>query len=426
MLKDIAHRHLYYAALHGLVWSILFSKAGVSISIVILVLLSIFRVQSISPVRVYINKAFFSAKTYRESNKYYLCIVGLFLLTGLSYFNSENTAEWFHFIKLKTPLLLLPIVFINHRTLDKQVYHQLYLSLIAAISISSIWVLVNYFVDWTAITDSMGYGKSIETPLSHVKYSVLMALACMACAILSQVKRFNKWFLLALAAYLFICLHVLAVRSGLVVLYLVGGFLLLYYYWVTGRKSMIVCVLIAALLVPIVAYHTIPSVYHKVHYVKHDLKMIQQGNTANYSDGERIRSLQIGWDMIKKNPVLGTGIGDVRDIVNDYYAEWYPDSSKKILPHNQYILVWASYGIVGLLIFLGCILGLLYRRSIRLEPLFYCLILTVLIYGLVEKPLDEYVFVAVFALFSCAGISSSQPMANKSKSPWLKIKMKNE
>lgn len=397
-------------------WSILLSKAGISISIGLLVFLSIIRVQSISPLRLYINKAFFSLKTYQQSNRYYLCLIGLFLLTCLSIHNSENTTEWFHFIKLKSPLIFLPLVFINHRTLDKQVYHHLYLSLIAAIAISSVWVLLHYFSDMTQITESMGYGKSIETPLSHVKYSVLIALACMASVILSQVTRLNTYILLATAAYLFICLHVLAVRSGLVVLYLVGGCLLLYHYWKSGKKMMIIFVLACLLLIPVIAYHTIPSVHQKVHYVKYDLQMIQQGNTANYSDGERIRSLQIGADIIKKHPLSGTGIGDIRDIVNDYYAEWYPDSSKKILPHNQYVLVWASYGIIGLFIFLACILSLFYRRSIRLEPLLYCLILTVIIYGLVEKPLDEYVFVTVFALFCCAGISSSQREDDQNRS----------
>lgn len=406
MLQNLSHRHFYYAGLHALVWSILFSKAGISISIAYLVLLSIVRIQSISPVRLYLNKAFFEVNTYRQSTWAYALFVGFFLLTCLSLLNSENMEEWWHFIKLKMPYLFLPLVFVNHSSLDRHIYHQLYLSLIAAVTISTAWVMANYFIDLAAITDSIGYGKSIETPLSHVKFSVLMALACMASVILSQVPRFNQGLMLGIAAFLCICLHVLAVRSGLVVLYVVGASMLMYYYWRIGRKLVIAFIVLALFAVPVISYVTIPSVHQKVHYVKHDLKMIQQGNTANYSDGERFRSLQIGWDIVQKNLVFGTGIGDIRDIVNDYYEDWFPDSAKKILPHNQYLLVWASYGVIGLLFFLLCLFGVLYGRSILNEPLLFCLILSVLIYGLVEKPLDEYVFVVVHALFACAAISS--------------------
>ncbi len=415
MLQNISHRHFYYAGLHGLVWSILFSKAGISILIGLLVLLSIVRIQSISPVKTYLNKAFFSTSTYRQSKWYYALFVGFFLLTCFSYFNSENTSEWWHFIKLKMPYLLLPIVFMNHQSLDRHVYHQLYLSLIIAVAAAAVWVMIHYVLDWAAITDSIGYGKSIATPLSHVKFSVLMTLACMASVVLSQLARFNKGLMLAIAAFLCISLHVLAVRSGLVVLYLVGATLLMYYYWKMGRKLMIGFIVLAFLAVPVISYYTIPSVHQKVHYVKYDLRMMQQGNTANYSDGERVRSLQIGWDIIQKNLVFGAGIGDIRDIVNEYYTDWFPDSSKKILPHNQYLLAWASYGLIGLLLFLLCLIGVLYGRRIINEPLLYCLVLTIVIYGLVEKPLDEYVFVAVHALFGCAAISTFSVTHNKNQ-----------
>jgi len=133
--------------------------------------------------------------------------------------------------------------------------------------------------------------------------------------------------------------------------------------------------------------------------------MIQRGQTANYSDGERVRSLQIGVDMIKKNPVFGIGIGDIRDASHEYYADWFPDSQKKILPHNQFILAWASYGIFGLIFFLLCLFSPLLGFSINDQTLLFSLILTLFVYGLVEKPLDEYVFVSVHALFTCAALN---------------------
>ena len=186
---------------------------------------------------------------------------------------------------------------------------------------------------------------------------------------------------------------------------LVGGALLLYHLWAERHIKQLIlsmCFLIAG---PFIAYYTIPSVHQKFHYVKYDLKMIKEGQTANYSDGERVRSLQIGIDIIKKNPLFGTGIGDIRDISNQYYVDWFPDSQKKILPHNQYVLVWGSYGLIGLLLFMIFLFSPFVGLQFNAHPFLISLIFTVFIYGLVEKPLDEYVFVSIHVLFVCAALS---------------------
>jgi len=327
------------------------------------------------------------------------------MITCFSGINSENVPEWIHFLQIKAPYLLLPIIFCNHPALATKVYHQLYFNLIITMALSSVIVLGYYFADHAAITDSLGYGKSLWTPLSHVKFSVLLAISAIASIILSQKIENKKYIFISIAIFLIVTIHILAVRSGLVILYLVGGLLLLKRLWSNRQVKELFATVCLLFIIPVIAYFTIPSIYQKVHYVKYDLKMIQEGNTANYSDGERIRSLKIGLDIIKNQSIFGTGIGDIRDVSNQYYREWFPDSQKKILPHNQYILAWASYGLVGLIIFLSCFFSPLIGMKIDSNILLYSLILTLFIYGLVEKPLDEYVFVSVHALFICAALS---------------------
>jgi len=405
VLRQISHRHFFFAALHLLIWSILFSKAGISISIVILIFLSIIRIKSVNPLKLYLNKAFFSIKTYQAKHWGLYGLVGFFVLTCLSGLNSENTQQWIHFLNIKSPYILIPIVFCNHPNVLTKNYHQLYISLITVVCLSSLFVLGYYFIDYAHVTDSLGFGKSLWTPLSHVKFSILLALSAIASFILSQRIQHRQTVLRCIGIFLILSLHILAVRSGLVVLYFVGGLLLLYHLWNEQQTKQFLLVILLLILGPITAYFTIPSVYHKVHYVKHDLKMIQQGQTANYSDGERVRSLQIGVDIIKKNPFFGTGIGDIRDVSDQYYSDWFPDSQKKILPHNQYVLAWASLGIIGLIFFTVCLLSPLIGLHFNDQTLLYSLIFSLLVYGLVEKPMDEYVFVSVHALFVCAGLS---------------------
>lgn len=406
MLQSITHRHFYYTGLHALIWLLLFSKAGISITIGYLALLSIVRIQSARPIKLIINSAAFSKHTYTHTSLLYYSFIGLFCITLLSGLNSEDIAGWFHFVKLKAPYLILPLVFMNHRTLARKIYHQLYISLIGVLCVSSVMVLANYFLDWESVTKSIGIGKAIATPLSHVKFSVLCAIASIASFILADKENFGNWLLYVFSIFLAVVIHVLAVRSGLVILYVVGGILLIHRFWSNRNYIMIGWTIFGGISIPLIAYVTIPSVYHKVHYMKYDLKMIQEGNTANYSDGERVRSLQIGIEIIKKNLYFGVGIGDIRKTCDAYYKDWFPDSQKRILPHNQYILVWASCGIFALSIFIMCLVFPILKTSIKTDILLVSLILTIVIYGLVEKPLDEYVFITVHALLGCCGISA--------------------
>lgn len=408
MLRSITHRHFYYTGLHALIWLLLFSKAGISIAIVYLLLLSIFRIPSVSPLKITLNKAAFSLSTYKKAPLAYYSLCVFFLLTVFSGINSTDVQGWIHFLKLKAPYLLLPLVFINHTSLNRKVYLQLYLSLIAVLSLSSVFVLANYILDWQAITKSISTGKALTTPLSHVKFSVLCAIASISSFILAGSKFLNKKLLLAFSGFLALVVHVLAVRTGLVVLYGVGGVLLIYHLWKFRKYNLIALVIITGIMTPILAYYTIPSVKHKVHYMLYDFKMIQEGHTANYSDGERIRSLQIGMNIIKKHPVFGVGVGDIRTICESYYDDWFPDSQKRILPHNQYLLVWAAYGLIALIVFLFCLLYPILFHPGRSDLLLVSLIFTLILYGMVEKPLDEYVFITVHSLLACCGISLAQ------------------
>jgi O-antigen ligase len=50
---------------------------------------------------------------------------------------------------------------------------------------------------------------------------------------------------------------------------------------------------------------------------------------------------------------LGCGLGDIEDLNNQIFAEKYPDITKKIIPHNQFLFYLAAIGILGLLVFIA-------------------------------------------------------------------------
>ncbi len=409
-LPTPSHRNAYYLILHLLVISILFSKAGISICIGLLLCLSLFRISRADSWWLHPNRAFLSAFRMNPHKWLYLSLMLLYGLTLLSGANSENTADWLHFVKIKAPYLLLPIICLNHPPIERKMYRSLLLTLILCVLISSVGVMSYYAIHMLESNEQISSGKSLDTPLTHVKFSVLLAMSIISASALALQNKLiwsRHWRLplYIIIGFLFVTIHVLSARTGLLTLYAVGGPMLLVYFWKQKRYRLIALVSLMALSAPFIAYHTIPSFYHKYHYMKHDLQMMKEGKADNYSDGERLRSISIGLTLWKENPLLGTGIGDLRDRCEQEYTEHYPLSTKKIMPHNQYVMYLAAYGLLGLVLFLLCFAYPITRSASWQNPHLIGLFFILLIYGLVEKPLDEYVFITVHALWFSLGIS---------------------
>ena len=412
-LTSLSHRNIYYFILHVLVLSLLFSKAGISICLVLLFGLSLFRISHADGLRIYINKEFFRSIKNADQRLLYLSLMFIFGLTIISGVNSENITAWLHFVRIKLPYLILPLIFLNHPPVAAKIYRSLLLTLIASVFLSSLWVIGHYLLNTAGLIEQISSGKSLLTPLTHVKYSVLLSLSIISAICLAIEKKviWSRYWtvpLYLIAAFLIITIHVLSARTGLLALYAVGGVMLILYLIKLQHYKMIILITMIGLSAPIIAYHTIPSFYHKYHYMKHDIQMIKEGKADNYSDGERLRSINIGLSLWKENPLIGTGIGDLRDLCNLEYQNQYPKSTKKILPHNQYVMYLSGYGLLGLFIFLLLFCYPLFHKALWSDPYFISLFFILMIYGLVEKPLDEYVFITIHSLLFCLAFSFSK------------------
>jgi len=103
-------------------------------------------------------------------------------------------------------------------------------------------------------------------------------------------------------------------------------------------------------LMATIAYKFFPTVQEKISYVRWDLKQLKEtGGQANYSDNLRISSIQNGLRLAKKNPIMGSGIGDLKDDMQKMYRihqPGFPDEAN-YPPVNQIVHWLASFGIVG-------------------------------------------------------------------------------
>jgi len=269
---------------------------------------------------------------------------------------SEESGRALREVQHNLAYLSLPLAVIWLPRLRVRQRDTIFAFFIGMLAVSTVPVLANYVMDFEAITKSLGKGKAIPTPIDHVRYSIFLAIACTFSLVLylrkeSFGKKSRRSFLI-LSFYLFIVLHVMAVRSGIILSY-VGLFLAaLLYLWKLKKFLLIGALFFALALSPIAAYYTIPSFHTKIHYTLYDYGKQQAGEGANYSDSERIRSYKIGIDIWKDHKFLGMGTGDLTRELNNRYAMVYPDGGRAFLPHNQVIKFMATSGLIGLAFFL--------------------------------------------------------------------------
>jgi O-antigen ligase len=275
--------------------------------------------------------------------------------------------------------------------------------------LAAVLVLINYYSDYEAITESIKQGQAIPTPFSRPNFSVVIAfgfLISIALTIDSQVilGSRQKYTLGICSVFLLLFLHILSVRSGLLVAYL--GVIVLGLLWLVKTKNYVIGLVLAILLasIPVLSYLTIPSFKNKVDYSIYDIKLMGSNKGATYSDSERIYSIQSGWHVFKKNPLLGCGIGDLRAEGMRYYRSEEIQMLKFKYPHNQFIYILAAYGLVGMLLFLISIYGPLFvkqnYRNIYLI-LFYISMTSLF---LVESPLGRANMLAFYILFVSIGM----------------------
>lgn len=128
----------------------------------------------------------------------------------------------------------------------------------------------------------------------------------------------------------------------------------------------------------------------------------KSGDANGSSVFQRVEFIKASLGIIKDNPIIGVGTGDIADAFEYYYEE----TNSKLRPeyrfrcHNQYLAITVAFGIVGLL---WCLFSLFYpiiadkknRNYIYLVFMFIMLLSM-----LTEDTLETQIGVTVFAFFN--------------------------
>lgn len=296
----------------------------------------------------------------------------IFLIYLASVLMSQDKSTWVTQLNIGLPYLAVPLGMIAFREVIKAEMVRLFAIFIGVTVLSTLIISFDYLTHLEHYNSLYKVGQTIPTPILHVRYSYFVALACSLCIglLFERIVADRKWQLVlkAVALFLFLFLHVLAVRTGLFACY-VAILAMAWAYAIRRRKwQTAVAGTIGALVIMSLAYLLLPSLRNKIDYMKHDLKMmVEHGALPQYSDNTRIVSYLHGLGVFTEDPIAGAGIGDVAGRVEMKYQTLTPQfpPERRYLPESDYVYWLASFGLVGTILLLGllCYPLLLYWKS---------------------------------------------------------------
>ncbi len=360
----------------------------------------------------------------RSQKYFYLLYLILFAMGALSFFYSENKQSWLNYMRVWLPMVSLPFSFFMIPALSARRFFALLSIYVFIVTLGVLWSLGQFLADPQTIIDSYQHAKVLPTPLGgdHVRFALCVVLAASISVVLAMVThgkfmffRGEKSLWIILSIFLFLYLHILAVKSGLLAGWMSYGWLAVFFFI---RKNFKIAFLLTAILfiTPILSYFFIPTFQEKLGYIQYEFEEHEKTGRVEYlSDVNRLVSYSLAWSSIQEHPVLGVGLGDINEEIQSKYKEYYPEvvSGSVLLPHNQWLCNGLAVGFPGMIILTMLYLFPLTVRSYRLSYMGITLSIVGLIVLMVEPALMTQYSLTTYMFLQLLFFSNYTSRTNK-------------
>lgn len=299
-------------------------------------------------------------------------LVVFLLVSGL--YTSE-WAVWRHELFRSLPWLAVPLAFAVAVPLTGR--QRLAVGALFVLGTSGVGLatVAQYLLDAARANQAITAGQNVEaaTGLFHIPFGVMLALSFFWGLLLRRSPAAGpvlRAVLLAAAGAAAAVLHVLAYRTGLLVLYTgllayVGGLL-------GSRRLWLGLGLLAGLaLAPWLAYRSLESVRQRVDGTVWDVQKYTLGQDMNnYSLARRLAAIETAGAVIGQHWLLGVGPADTHAAMQAQYAwrDFGLRPANRIEVHNQYLEALMGGGVLGLGLLLALLFGPLLRPEQRRNP----------------------------------------------------------
>jgi len=346
----------------GMFWS----RAVLSVSIVV------FFVNSLHP------QTFKSNLTYWSKDKFSIFCLLFFAAYFVSGLWSTNKGDFWFAITNKLPFLIFPFSFSSIYLNKKKELQALVGGLLAMQVIVIFYSIIMLCLNWDHYIQGYNFSHTLETTKynDYIRFSLSLVLSMsLICYLLfeknkDEIPKIFRYFLIFCGVLFFGYLHFLAVKTGVISLYLMS---ILYVLGKLFKRRKVLALLIVMIicLLPVVAYHFIPTFKTKIGYVLYEFREFNEHDKMNYnlSDQGRILSYKIAGKVFKDNLLLGTGLGDLKKEMNETYQTQHPEvpPDNRLIPHNQFLFTFVVLGFfLGFILILMLPFGLVWHTNISL------------------------------------------------------------
>lgn len=287
-------------------------------------------------------------------NKVLLLHSVLFFVLALSFFWSDDKKYFFNQLQLNLPFAVLPFAFCSLNW-PKKYFQIVFIFFILCIFYASGWSLIQYIQNKEYWDLAYGFSKTIPTYFKndHIRFGMAVVMAIVICFYFFKTEKnlFAKWASFSLIIFFIIYLHILVSKTALISLYLFLLYQVILLFKNNKKLGLLVLCVIA--LTPVLMYNFSTTFKHKISYIQYTLVELRNKNLQmNISDEGRIISYQTAWKCIKENFLFGVGLGDTQKAMSQKYDEEKIVSDKNLMPHNQFLYIFLSGGLIAFLYFL--------------------------------------------------------------------------
>jgi len=356
-----------------------------------------------------------------KKNYSFIILVGFWLLHVISLLYSSDISRGLSDIQMKLSFILFPLVFVTLINKDELLRRKIIISFLLGLLLTGLYLFLRAFLKSISIEngivfnphpidvpwDSFFWYQQFSSP-RHPTYLAMYYTFGLAIVFwfikYKHLLSFRYIFYLLIPFYLLI-IFLLSSRVGIFTSAII---LLFCFLWLLIRKTsilkQIILFLFVASLLGIFALNNTRFLML--------LNGLEIGNRISIIDSSMLEKKAIDnsliriqiWksipDVVGKNWVVGTGVGDTKRVLTDEY-EWRELKyayEKELNTHNQFLETFVGLGIIGLVVILLLFL-LPLLESLKKKDYLYFLFLLILIINLMFESLFERIAGTIFFSF---------------------------
>jgi len=338
----------------------------------------------------------------------------LHLLAGI-HTESANMDEYRFDLGLQLPFLMLPLSFWLLPPLPSRYLRGLWWIFITMTVLAALGATINYALHAKEINESYMHSKVMPTEPDHIRFSIMITMAIAAAVLLiahqTVAQKWRVWIKAAVIG-LALFLHLLAVRSGEMTFYALGGLVVLWLAFSKKQWQKAALLTTVLVMLPVVSYLVFPTFRNRVYNTQEDVSKVQESSKGkNFSISARVYSYQAALAVWRDNRLVGVGKPNLQSEIAKRYATLYPQLTPDfyILPHNQYLYNLAAYGAIGFVVFCLSLFYPAWWARKKHAPLLLAQYISIGLSFLVEYTLETQIGLAFAVFFLLLALQGSLP-----------------